>query len=87
MFHQSRSWYAVHVKTNFEKVAATMFQVRTDLACFMRCDGRTGSRCSERPLVPWLCVCWFIANDRLPVLTTTGVLSVVGSGRTLFTGG
>jgi transcription antitermination factor NusG len=86
MLPSSRSWYAVHVKTNFEKVAATILQGK-NLDVYLPTYKRP-RRWSDRikdvecPLFPSYVFCRFDANDRLPVLTTTGVLSVVGAGRT-----
>lgn len=82
----SRSWYAVHIKTNFEKVAATILQGK-NLEVYLP-SYRRPSRWSDRvkdvdcPLFPGYVFCRFDVNHRLPVLTTTGVLSVVGAGRT-----
>ncbi|HEX4137675.1 MAG TPA: UpxY family transcription antiterminator [Bryobacteraceae bacterium] len=81
-----RSWYAVHVKTNFEKVASTILQGK-NLEVYLPAYKKR-RRWSDRikdvecPLFPGYVFCRFDVNDRLPVLSTTGVLSVVGSGRT-----
>lgn len=83
---QSKLWYAVHVKTNFEKVAATILQGK-NLEVYLP-SYRKPRRWSDRikdiecPLFPGYVFCRFDVNNRLPILTTTGVLNVVGNGRT-----
>jgi transcription antitermination factor NusG len=82
---QSRSWYAVHVKTNFEKVAATILEgknLEVYLPAYQK-PRRWSDRIKdvECPLFPGYVFCRFDVNNRLPVLTTTGVLSIVGAGR------
>lgn len=82
---QSRSWYAVHVKTNFEKVAATILEgknLEVYLPAYQR-PRRWSDRVKniECPLFPGYVFCRFDVNNRLPILSTTGVLSIVGAGR------
>ncbi|HWE53633.1 MAG TPA: UpxY family transcription antiterminator [Bryobacteraceae bacterium] len=85
MYSPSRSWYAVHVKTNFEKVAATILEGK-GLEIYLP-SYRKPKRWSDRvkavdcPLFPGYVFCRFDVNNRLPILTTTGVMSIVGAGR------
>ena len=86
MSSESQLWYALHVKTKFERVAATILQGK-NLQVYLP-TYRKRQTWSDRikhvecPLFPGYVFCRFDVNHRLPVLTTTGVLSVVGAGRT-----
>ena len=85
MSSESQLWYALHVKTKFERVAATILQGK-NLQVYLP-TYRKRQTWSDRikhvecPLFPGYVFCRFDVNHRLPVLTTTGVLSVVGAGR------
>ncbi len=81
----SRSWYALHVKANFEKVAATILEGK-NLEVYLptyRRPRRWSDRIKEIecPLFPGYVFCRFDVNSRLPILTTSGVLSIVGNGK------
>jgi transcription antitermination factor NusG len=79
-------WYGIRTLSNHEGVAAIVlkgkgydpylpiYNVRR-----RRADNVVVQ--SERPLFPGYVFCRFDAKQRLPILTTTGVLSVVGFGR------
>jgi transcription antitermination factor NusG len=82
----SLSWYALHIKSNFERVAATILEGK-NLEVYLP-TYRRRRRWSDRtkeidcPLFPGYVFCRFDVNSRLPILTTSGVLSIVGNGRT-----
>jgi Transcription antiterminator len=78
----SYPWFAIRVKSNFESVAASGLRGR-GLEEFLP-QYRVRRRWSDRvrtldlPLFPGYVFCRFDPQDRLPVLTTPGVLHVVG---------
>ena len=78
-------WYAIRVKSKFETVtsaglAGKGYEPFLPLYTARR---RWSDRVKqlELPLFPGYVFCRFDVNARLPVLTTTGVISVVGYGR------
>src|SRR5579883_1648749 len=85
MSTDSTSWYALHVKANFERVAATILEGK-NLEVYLP-TYRRRKRWSDRtkeiecPLFPGYVFCRFDVNSRLPILTTSGVISIVGNGR------
>ena len=85
MSTDSTSWYALHVKANFERVAATILEGK-NLEIYLP-TYRRRRRWSDRikeiecPLFSGYVFCRFDVNSRLPILTTTGVRSIVGNGR------
>jgi transcription antitermination factor NusG len=80
-------WYALHVRTRFEKVVARNLRGK-GYEEFLPLYSRT-SRWSDRvkeielPLFPGYVFCRFNPNDRLPILTIPGVNAVVGIGKNL----
>jgi transcriptional antiterminator NusG len=79
-------WFALHIKSNFEKVAATILESKGLVVCYpsFRTRRRWSDRVKEveKPLFPGYVFCRFDPNNRLPILTTHGVLGVVGMGGT-----
>ena len=80
-------WYALQVKTRWERSTARLLSGRgyqTILPTFKRVklSGRN-SKWVTAPLFPGYVFCQFDANNRLPVLITPGVVSVVRRGSTL----
>src|ERR1035438_2301381 len=79
-------WFALHIKSNFEKVTATILAAKGLDVYFP--SFRSRRRWSdpvkeiELPLFPGYLFCRFDPNNRLPILTTPGVLSVVGVAKT-----
>jgi transcription antitermination factor NusG len=79
-------WFALRVKSNFEKVSSEIL-AQKGYEAFLP-TYRTRSRWSDRtkvidrPLFPGYVFCRFDQHDRLPVLVTPGVVSVVGVGKT-----
>lgn len=78
-------WYALQLRTRWEGSTATLLSSKgyeTFLPTFKTFKrGRSRSAQSEAPLFPGYLFCRFNVFDRLPVLITPGVVSVVGSGR------
>jgi transcription antitermination factor NusG len=78
-------WYALQLRTRWENSTATLLSSKgyqTFLPTF-RARKRGGRRFTEvqAPLFPGYLFCRFNVFDRLPVLITPGVITVVGSGR------
>jgi len=78
-------WFAVHVRPRREKLVAWLlrnkgFQVFLPLCRTMR-RGFGRLRKLEVPLFPGYLFCRFNPHDRLPILITPGVHSIVGAGR------
>ena len=75
-------WFALHIKSNLEKVSSTILQSKglsvycPSFTTKRRWSDRTKE--IERPLFPGYVFCRFDPNDRLPILKTHGVLNVVG---------
>jgi transcription antitermination factor NusG len=79
-------WFALHIKSNLEKIAASNLESKglTVYSPTFRVRKRWSDRMKEidTPLFPGYVFCRFDPNDRLPVLTTHGVLNIVGIGGT-----
>lgn len=77
-------WYGVHTRSNHEKVTANVLsykgyeQYLPTYTSRKRWSDRIVE--SERPLFPGYVFCRFDPKVRLPILTTPGVVSVVGFG-------
>lgn len=80
-------WYALHVRTRFEKVVARNLRGK-GYEEFLPVYKRT-NKWSDRvkeielPLFPGYVFCKFNAQDRLPILTVPGVNAIVGIGKSL----
>jgi transcription antitermination factor NusG len=77
-------WFALAVKPRFEKAVARTLEMKgyeTLLPVFRKQHGY-GSRCKESdlPLFPGYVCCRFDVRHRLPILTTPGVIQVLGAG-------
>lgn len=80
------AWYGVRTKSNFERVAAQVLQSKTyaTYAPVYRTRRRRSDRVVEieRPLFPGYVFCRLNPTERiLPVLTSPGVVSLVGFGK------
>jgi len=84
--NQPNNWYALQVRTRWEEPAAAQLRgkgFQTLLPTYT-----TKRRWSDRykivqaPLFPGYVFCSFDVHNRLPVLITPGVISVVGRGKT-----
>jgi transcription antitermination factor NusG len=79
-------WYALQVRSRWENATATLLSGKgyeTFLPTY-KAEKRLRTTSKERslPLFPGYVFCHFDVYNRLPVLVTPGVLSVVGRGRT-----
>jgi len=79
-------WYALNVRTRFEKVVARNLRGKgyeEFLPTYTR-SSRWSDRVKqiELPLFPGYVFCRFNPHDRLPILTIPGVNAVVGFGKT-----
>ena len=77
-------WFALRTRSNFEKVAAIALENKglTPYLPTYRSRRRWSDRVvvAETPLFQGYVFCRFDPLNRLPVLTTTGVISIVGCG-------
>lgn len=78
-------WYAVRVRSNFEKIASNaLHQLGYEgFTPFYRTKRRWSDRTKviEAPLFPGYVFCRFDPERRLPILQTTGVVSIVSFGK------
>jgi transcription antitermination factor NusG len=81
----SYPWYGVRTRSNHENVAALVLTGKgyDSYLPMYRVLRRRSDRTveSEYPLFPGYVFCRFDAGKRLPILTTTGVVSIVGFGK------
>jgi len=79
-------WFAILARTGREKYA-TMLLENAGFECFLPISKST-RKWSDRmkeievPLFPGYLFCRMNPNDRLPVLTTPGVIQIAGTGKT-----
>jgi len=82
----SLPWYGVRVKSRHEHVAATVLKGKgyEPFLPSYRVRRRWTDRIkdTELPLFPGYVFCRIDVADRLPVLTSTGVVGIVGIGKT-----
>ena len=80
-------WYGIRTRSNHEKVAATVLAGKgyQQFLPVYRSRRRWSDRIveSEKPLFPGYVFCRFDANNKLPIMTTPGVISVIGFGNEL----
>jgi transcription antitermination factor NusG len=80
-------WYALHVRTRFEKVVARNLRGKgyQEFLPLYRRTNRWSDRVKEieLPLFPGYVFCRFNPLDRLPILTVPGVNAIVGIGKNL----
>lgn len=80
----SPQWFALVVKPRFDKAVARALELKgyETLLPLYRKDHKYGarSRSSELPLFPGYVCCRFDVHSRLPILTTPGVVHVLGAG-------
>src|SRR5579872_4645552 len=81
----SQKWFALRVKSNFERTTALHLRERgyQEFLPTYTIRSRWSDRLKtiEKPLFPGYVFCLFNPQARLPVLTTPGVLHVVGIGK------
>ena len=78
-------WFAILARTNREK-HATMLLENSGFECFLPTSKSTRKWSDrmkevEEPLFPGYLFCRMNPNDRLPVLTTPGVIQIAGIGK------
>jgi len=80
-------WYALHVRTRFEKVVARNLRGKgyEEFLPVYRRVNRWSDRTKEieLPLFPGYVFCRFNSSNRLPILTVPGVNAIVGMGKNL----
>ena len=78
-------WYALQLRSRWESLTATLLSgkgYQTFLPTYKKTKRESGrSKELQSPLFPGYLFCRFNVFDRLPVLITPGVISVVGTGR------
>jgi transcriptional antiterminator NusG len=79
-------WYGIRTRSNHEKVAALVltgkgYDPYLPVYSLRRRRSDDVLTHSEHPLFPGYVFCRFDAKRRLPILMTTGVISVVGFGK------
>jgi transcription antitermination factor NusG len=83
---RSECWYALYVRSNFERVAEQCLKGKgyTAFSPFYQTWKKRPDRTKrlDLPLFPGYVFCSFNANKRLPILTTPGVVHIVGAGNT-----
>jgi transcription antitermination factor NusG len=83
--HERFPWYGIRTRSNHEKVAALVLNGKgyDPYLPTYRHRRRKGDSFveSEHTLFPGYVFCRFDATKRLPILMTTGVISVVGVGK------
>ena len=82
-----RRWYAIRVQSKFENLASVTLHGKgyEEFLPLYRSRRRWSDRVKELdlPLFPGYLFCRFDVHDRLlPILTTPGVISIVGAGKT-----
>lgn len=82
MLTESQQWYALYVRSHFERTTEHCLKGKGYQAFspFYQVLRKRADRTKklELPLFPGYVFCSFDANKRLPVLTTPGVVTVVG---------
>jgi transcription antitermination factor NusG len=82
----SLGWFALQIRSRWEGTTAGLLRGKgletllPTYTCKRKWSDR--SKVVESPLFPGYVFCRFDVNDRLPVLITPGVISVVGRGKT-----
>jgi transcription antitermination factor NusG len=78
-------WFALRVRSNYERITVAHLRDRgyEDFAPSYKVEKRWSDRTKqiEQFLFPGYIFCRFDPNDRLPVLTTPGVVDLVGFGK------
>lgn len=78
-------WYALQLRSRWENSTATLLSgkgYQTFLPTYRSAKRGSGrAKEAQAPLFPGYLFCRFNVCDRLPVLITPGVISVVGTGR------
>ncbi len=82
----AESWYAIHVRPRFEQLVSTALSGKGyEEYLPVYSSRRTWSDRKKEidlPLFPGYLFCRFDVQRRLPILTTPGVISIIGVGKT-----
>jgi transcription antitermination factor NusG len=83
---QNFRWYAIHVLAKYEHLVSTLLRSKgyEEFLPVYRCRRQWSDRIKEveLPLFPGYLFCRFDLDDRrVPILSTTGVIRIVGAGR------
>jgi transcription antitermination factor NusG len=77
-------WFAVRVRSNYEKIASASLRSKGYEELLPLCTGRRvwsdRIKVVESPIFPGYVFCRFDPSRRLPILTTPGVVGIVGFG-------
>ena len=80
------SWYALRIQSRLSDLASVTLRGKgyEEFLPLYRTRRRWSDRVKqvELPLFPGYLFCQFDVNDRLPILTTPGVIGIVGAGKT-----
>jgi len=80
------SWYALRIQSRLSGLASITLRGKgyEEFLPLYRACRRWSDRVKqvELPLFPGYSFCQFDVNDRLPILTTPGVIGIVGAGKT-----
>jgi len=84
-FQSQHPWFAVRVRSNFERTSATLLGQKgyAEFLPTYQVETRWSDRIKrmERALFPGYVFCSFDPNRRLPILATPGVVQIVGVGK------
>src|SRR5690348_1849921 len=79
-------WFAIHVRSNFERTVSAVLRNKglEEFLPTYRCRRRWSDRIKEDdfPLFPGYLFCRLDHHQRKPVVTTNGVVRIVGTGKT-----
>jgi transcriptional antiterminator NusG len=79
-------WFGVRVRSNYEKTASASLRSKGYEELLPLCTGRRmwsdRMKIVETPVFPGYVFCRFDPSRRLPILTTPGVVAIVGFGET-----
>ncbi len=82
---QTHSWFALRLRSNYERIAATHLRERgyQEFAPSYKVEKRWSDRTKQidQFLFPGYLFCRFDPGDRLPILSAPGVVDVVGFGK------
>jgi transcription antitermination factor NusG len=82
--NQSEHWFALYVRSHFERAVEHGLRGKGYQAfspfyqTIRKRSGRT--KVLDLPLFPGYVFCWFNPHRRLPILTTPGIVNVLGAG-------
>ena len=80
------NWFALHVRSNFERTTCTILRNKgyQEFLPTYRRKRRWSDRVKDEdvPLFPGYLFCRLDQDDRLPVLSSSGVVGIVGIGKT-----